>query len=611
MRPVGLCQWADVSSYLRAVRTNRGRQTELSSIAPGTMSVTVSNGGRVFDPSNTAGPYYGKLTPMRRIRLSVVIGTTVLPLFTGYVLGWPISYIDRGADSTVTVQCVDGFRTLSLAACPGSAYGAAVLADSPSYYWPLQSIDDTGGSNAVSGNLDLVAKQGTSTVATVGYPISQASGLVGSSPATLTTVVADPPSITFPSTIEMWVGPGVDAVRLANVLASQTTTDAISIKPGSTYIELRYSHNGYRDSTGSGVVIDLPVASGAAYHLVVTVDGTTASVYCNGVLAGTSTLVAGSWAAGNGAYLYHGLGDTKTIGHIAEYPSVLSSTQILAHYFAGLTAYGHPWGERAGGRIGRILDSVGHPAVDRNLTTGETVLGQWTPDTSSALNEIRAVEDAEQGLFFISAGGVATFRDRQYTYTGSRAITAQATFGDQAGEIGYSDIVIGNDIDYVRNVVTVTYPNGSITVTDQPSVDDTCGAQTDSITATELPTWGGWLARQLAAFRLALRRTPLSRVPQLTVKPLTDLTNYALPVCQLELGDRVRVLRRPTGGSGNYDQYCQVQGVGHNMDAAGNWTATLYLAPCPPSYTEGRLLTVADATYGVIGESAAPNLVPY
>jgi hypothetical protein len=77
----------------------------------------------------------------------------------------------------------------------------------------------------------------------------------------------------------------------------------------------------------------------------------------------------------------------------------------------------------------------------------------------------------------------------------------------------------------------------------------------------------------------------------------------------LELGDRVRVIRRPTQGAGNFDQYCTVQGINHQITPYG-WDATLYLSPAPASYTEAEYLVVNDPVYGLIGE-ASGNLIPY
>jgi hypothetical protein len=268
-------------------------------------------------------------------------------------------------------------------------------------------------------------------------------------------------------------------------------------------------------------------------------------------------------------------------------------------------------GERTGTRIGRVLDAIGWPAADRTISTGETVLGQWTPSGASAMSELRDTEEVEQGLLYMGGDGTITFRDRQWQMTNTKAVTSQATFGDSAGELGYNDITIdGNRIDFIRNVVTVTYPSASVTVTDATSVA-AYGTQSDSVTGTSLPTFAGFIARQLAAFRLRLRKSPAVRIPSLThdVRATPGIATNLPALLPLELGYRVTVNRRPTGGTGSMSQAVTVQGIAHDISPS-TWEATLYLAPAPPSYTAGPYLTLGDATYGKIG-AVAGNTIPY
>jgi hypothetical protein len=129
------------------------------------------------------------------------------------------------------------------------------------------------------------------------------------------------------------------------------------------------------------------------------------------------------------------------------------------------------------------------------------------------------------------------------------------------------------------------------------------------VSANFLPTWGGYVARQLGAFRLRARKDVATRIPMIRIKPRKATSTYLPTLLGLELGERVVVNRRPTGGSGSFSLSCTVQGIHHNI-AADNWTTTLYLSPILSSYTEAPYLTMGDATYGKIGATAA-NKVPY
>jgi len=95
--------WTNVTSYVREMTTNRGRSNDWDSFE-GSAEVVLSNLDRRFDPFNASGPYYGKLTPRRQIRITATYGGTTYPVFRGYVNGWPPVWTDAGYDSTVTLS---------------------------------------------------------------------------------------------------------------------------------------------------------------------------------------------------------------------------------------------------------------------------------------------------------------------------------------------------------------------------------------------------------------------------------------------------------------------------------------------------------------------------
>jgi hypothetical protein len=59
--------WTDISAYVRAdagITINRGRSSEFSDVQPGSMTLTLDNRARLFDPDYSAGTYFGR-TPCR------------------------------------------------------------------------------------------------------------------------------------------------------------------------------------------------------------------------------------------------------------------------------------------------------------------------------------------------------------------------------------------------------------------------------------------------------------------------------------------------------------------------------------------------------------------
>lgn len=108
----------DISSQVRRVSTRRGRNRLLAQFEAGTATVVLNDPNSDFNPQNTSSPYYGKLLPLRKIRIYAITplsGTDVeIPLFSGYITSYDTSfYTGTNEDATVTLQCVDGFRLLA------------------------------------------------------------------------------------------------------------------------------------------------------------------------------------------------------------------------------------------------------------------------------------------------------------------------------------------------------------------------------------------------------------------------------------------------------------------------------------------------------------------
>lgn len=108
----------DITPQVRKVSTRRGRNRILSQFEAGTATVTLNDPNSDFNPQNTSSPYYGKLLPLRKIRIyaTTTLGaqSVQIPLFSGYITSYDTSfYQGTNADATVTLQCVDGFRLLT------------------------------------------------------------------------------------------------------------------------------------------------------------------------------------------------------------------------------------------------------------------------------------------------------------------------------------------------------------------------------------------------------------------------------------------------------------------------------------------------------------------
>jgi hypothetical protein len=107
----------DISAQVQRVSTRRGRNRILSNFEAGTATVTLNDPNSDFNPFNPLSPYYTKLIPLRKIRIFAITpldGEDVeVNIFAGYITSYDTGFY-QGVDSTstVTLQCVDGFRLL-------------------------------------------------------------------------------------------------------------------------------------------------------------------------------------------------------------------------------------------------------------------------------------------------------------------------------------------------------------------------------------------------------------------------------------------------------------------------------------------------------------------
>ena len=108
----------DVSDIAIQVSIRRGRNRILNKFEAGTAVVVLADDNGDWSPANTSSPYYGKLLPLRKIRIYADYddggGTDRYYLYSGYITSYNSTY-GLGVDetSTITLQCVDGFRLLN------------------------------------------------------------------------------------------------------------------------------------------------------------------------------------------------------------------------------------------------------------------------------------------------------------------------------------------------------------------------------------------------------------------------------------------------------------------------------------------------------------------
>jgi len=97
----------DVTNTVRQVSVNRGRNQQLEKFISGNANLVLENRTRLYDPLNSASPYFGSIVPGKQ----VVITNKDRVIYTGQVADWNFNYSVTG-ESTAQVSCVDALSLL-------------------------------------------------------------------------------------------------------------------------------------------------------------------------------------------------------------------------------------------------------------------------------------------------------------------------------------------------------------------------------------------------------------------------------------------------------------------------------------------------------------------
>ena len=158
----------DVSDIALQVNIRRGRNRILNKFEAGTAVVVLADDNGDWSPQNVSSPYYGKLLPLRKIRIWADYddggGTDRYYLYSGYITTYNSTY-GLGVEDTskITLQCVDGFRLLNNIGISTVA-GAGSPQLSGARVETLLNVVDWPSSQRVidNGNSTLQADPGTS-----------------------------------------------------------------------------------------------------------------------------------------------------------------------------------------------------------------------------------------------------------------------------------------------------------------------------------------------------------------------------------------------------------------------------------------------------------------
>jgi len=101
----------DVSNQVDGITTTRGRNAQSDTFQTGSLTLRIVDQNGDFNPQNPASPYYGLLTPLRKVQITATFEGTEHPMFSGFITSYTTTTPKMATDVVyTTITAVDAFR---------------------------------------------------------------------------------------------------------------------------------------------------------------------------------------------------------------------------------------------------------------------------------------------------------------------------------------------------------------------------------------------------------------------------------------------------------------------------------------------------------------------
>lgn len=254
------------------------------------------------------------------------------------------------------------------------------------------------------------------------------------------------------------------------------------------------------------------------------------------------------------------------LSFVAEFPVRLSPTDGAGIYTAWKTACA---GESTNARYSRILRYAGYIGVSALQSGLTTSMGPAAFSGQDALSALQDVVTTENGAHFVDRAGTVTFQARSNRYN---ATVPVYTFGERTdlGEWPYENAAPTRDTAHLANDVEVTQSS-----TGQLFSASNAVAQTNYMPKTltrSINSSSAGECQDAANYLLSRYVNPVTRIQALKLHPSANPALW--PVClSLELGMRVRVMRRPPGAPAiQVDCFVEKIDTSNGDDGEAFWT---------------------------------------
>ena len=117
----------DASNVVDSVQTQRGRNPQADQFQTGSLTLRIVDQNGDFNPQNPNSPYFGLLSPMRKVAISATYAANTYAIFSGFITSYTTT-TPRNANDVVytTITAVDAFRlaqNAQIASVAGAAAG--------------------------------------------------------------------------------------------------------------------------------------------------------------------------------------------------------------------------------------------------------------------------------------------------------------------------------------------------------------------------------------------------------------------------------------------------------------------------------------------------------
>jgi hypothetical protein len=475
-------------------------------------------------------------------------------------------------------QVADSIGNMPAASIAISKYGAGSL----TLGTQITAASAAGMYAGSTGTVGAFANPnpGTSTLSAATYVDLHSAGIKGPAGGTWSRMIAFRYTATAP-TVGNW----------AVLWAGLGSNFAVLPVPGGSQVIAYIDHSGHvntvatDDNSAGGTLTDTSInVVDSNWHLVIwgatngyhfmSVDGNytlSASAYATqSTLAVDNIGAFVDVSAGRGTY-YNLQGN---LSFATEWPTFLGATDCSTIYTAWRTAFA---GESSGTRYARILGWAGYTGATDLQTGVTTSMGSAVNVAAQdALTALQAVVDTENGTHYVARDGTITFRSRGDRYN---KLTPVYVFGENAadGEIPYEGLTPDYDATHVANQVVITQQSTSQTFTAQNTASSNAYGPRTLTRTVNVTT--GQECQDAANYLLSRYAQPSQRIASLLLHPSANPT-VLWPVClALEIGTRVRVMRRPPSPAAAITVDCFVESLVWRFDDKGEAWLTLQCSP--------------------------------